>query len=341
MTYLVKKPLAKLFLRCLDATFLSSPQPPLARFERILVSQIAHIGDVVIATSILPLLREAYPSAEIGFLGAGASACVLRGHPLVDRVHVFDHWKLNRASLSLIKKIGVHQRSKQQAVGEISDYDIAIDLYPYFPNAIPLLSAARIPVRIGYTSGGFGPLLTHPVAWEDKEQHMAMYQADLLKVLGIQPVAPLVPRLAPGRPPSYALPSSYLLFHIGSGDAHKMWPVHKWRALVAGCGGQPILFTGRGRFEGEQIRAIVEGFPHAVNLCEQLSFEEWAYVIQQCRCLVAVDCAAVHLAAASHTPTVVIFSKRARLAHWRPQNPQAVVVDQEAEAKAVLQAIRF
>ena len=39
------------------------------------------------------------------------------------------------------------------------EYEIAIDTYHFIQNSIPLLWLARIPIRIGYTSGGFGPLL--------------------------------------------------------------------------------------------------------------------------------------------------------------------------------------
>ena len=65
--------------------------------RRILLANPAHIGDVLIATAVLPPLRQAFPDAEIGMLVGSWSRHVVEGHPDVARVHVMDNFHLNRA----------------------------------------------------------------------------------------------------------------------------------------------------------------------------------------------------------------------------------------------------
>ena len=49
--------------------------------RRILLLNGTHIGDIIISTSILPILRSAYTSAEIGFMVGSWSSMVLKNHP--------------------------------------------------------------------------------------------------------------------------------------------------------------------------------------------------------------------------------------------------------------------
>jgi hypothetical protein len=84
-----------------------SPSPSLltANPGKILVCNQAHIGDVIWASSALPVLRAAFPQARIGFLVHPASTVVLTGNPYVEWVHNFEHWKLNRRRTSFLQKL--------------------------------------------------------------------------------------------------------------------------------------------------------------------------------------------------------------------------------------------
>ncbi len=122
------------------------------------------MGDALMMTSLLAALKSADPEVKLGVVVGSWSRPIVEGHPLIDVVHTVDHWKLNRSPLPLWKKIVQYYATKRRAVREIraQSYDAAIDFYPFFPNAIPLLWQAKVPMRIGFTSGGFGPVLTIP-----------------------------------------------------------------------------------------------------------------------------------------------------------------------------------
>jgi ADP-heptose:LPS heptosyltransferase len=135
---------------------------------KILVCNQGHIGDTIWATSALPVLNAASSRAKIGSLTHPASTDVLGGNPLIEWVHRFEHWKLNRRKISFWQKLDSHLRSRSHAIREIRavGYDLPSTSFPYFPNSIPLIFAAGVPLQLGCTSGGFGGLLTHARDWE-------------------------------------------------------------------------------------------------------------------------------------------------------------------------------
>ena len=87
--------------------------------RRILVASTAHLGDLVLATSVLPALKSAHPEAEIGFLCGGWNQPLAEGHPLVASVHSIDHWLQNRGGESLVRKFVRYLRMRRRAIADI------------------------------------------------------------------------------------------------------------------------------------------------------------------------------------------------------------------------------
>src|SRR4030095_3015555 len=131
--------------------------------SRVLLAVGGHIGDAVISTATLSLLKREHPDVDIGIVAASWAAPVFGGHPDVARLHLLDHWKFDRSSRPLASKVARHRRTLATALREIRSarYDAAVDLYAYYPNMAWLMWRAGIPVRVGYRSGGYGPLYTH------------------------------------------------------------------------------------------------------------------------------------------------------------------------------------
>ncbi|MDQ2799897.1 MAG: hypothetical protein M3Y13_09665, partial [Armatimonadota bacterium] len=151
--------------------------------RRLLISNFAHLGDLVVATSLLPVLKSAFPECRIGFLIGSWSEPVLRGHPLVDDIHILDHWAASRTAAPRMEKLRRYRRTRRQALGEVraAGYDAALDLCWTFPNTLPFLWQARIPTRIGYVSGAFGPLATRGLEFDARPlyvgaRHLALAQ---------------------------------------------------------------------------------------------------------------------------------------------------------------------
>lgn len=308
--------------------------------RRILVSNIAHIGDILLSSALLPPLRRAFPDAEIDLLVGTWNRHVVDGHPDVTHVHVFDNARVNRARAPMRAKLVRHLRTWGAAWRAIRArrYDVAIDVYPFWPNSIPLLWAAGIPRRIGFDSGGFGPLLTDAQPWIDSDRHMIVAQADLLRRLGVdvdsQPLVQSLPPLPSGRPGplvDHGVVGDYVVLHPGTGSPCKEWPLDHWIAFTGelAARGWTLVLTGQGAREAAAIAAIVAAVPQAHDLCDRLSWGQLRQVIAGARLLVGVDSMAGHLAAADGTPLVVINGGTVRLAWWRPLAGQVLAASLE------------
>ena len=70
---------------------------------RILLVQLADIGDLVLTTPALSALREHLPQAHLTLLTSAHSAPILAGTPLVDEIVSFDRSAFN-SSLALLNR---------------------------------------------------------------------------------------------------------------------------------------------------------------------------------------------------------------------------------------------
>jgi ADP-heptose:LPS heptosyltransferase len=339
--YLVQNPLANFILRCVDF-FLSlfpkaCPAIP-GKPTRILITNLAHMGDVLFMTSLVAVLKRLFPEVKIGVVVGSWSLPIVQGHPLIDHIHAVDHWKLNRDGGSLWQKVGHYLRTKKKALAEIrqAKYQVAIDSYFYFPNAIPLLWQAKIPVRIGYISGGFGPLLTHPLPWKFSEQSILRDYIPLIEPLCSSKAvdeAFLSPVLYAPEIDLKALLSKhelctkqYIVIHMGTGNSLKEWPVSKWKELAQALEGNTLVFTGKGKTEKENVSLVCSAVQGCVDLVDKLSWHEYLTILKQASCLIGVDSLAGHLAAALHLPSVLIYSGMTSLHKWAPQSKLSVLL---------------
>lgn len=291
------------------------PSPP----KKLLLCNGAHLGDCILTTSLLPALKKTYPDLKIGMLVGSWSKAVVENHPLVDQIHTCDHWKLNRSPLSLTKKLASYRKSKAKALLEIVDYDTAIDCNFHFPNFAHLLFKAKIPTRIGFTSAGFGPFLTHPKPWTFSKESVVTSFATLLPPHDSTFLKPTLPKRATS---PY---KDYIVVHMGSGSPLKDWPLNKWKELCQKLE-KKIIFTGRGKKESEAIAYVAGELPQAINLCDQLDFNAFVAVIAEADLLISVDTSAGHIAAAFDVPSVLIYPGIHPPTLWAPFSPYATIV---------------
>lgn len=322
----VRRPLSNFILRCCNWLVRNKKQSskiPKAP-KKILLCNIANFGDVVIATTVLPHIKAQYPDCEIGFMTSSASSIVLANHPFVSHIHTFDHWYLHR-HLGICKAALQHVRSKKQALTELKRhaYDLAIDLYSYFPNTIPLLAKSQIPVRIGYTTGGFSNLLTHPMKWDFSDRYIGYAHLNLLTSLKIDitSASPL---------PDYKQKSStlqHIIVHMGSSNQAKEWETGKWILLIQRLQeqGHEVILTGKGKREAKLCDLVAKA-TSATNWSNRLSWKEFTLAIQQAKLLISVDSVATHIAAAGLTPTVILFSATNLPEMWVPPSPSCKIV---------------
>jgi ADP-heptose:LPS heptosyltransferase len=208
-------------------------------------------------------------------------------------------------------------------------YQVGIDFYPFFPPIHPLFYQARIPVRIGFESGGFGPLLTHPIAWRNADVPFTQHLRDLLVAANCAPPAGAALRFHRLPPAGVRVPlrsGRYVILHPGSGAPAKDWGLDNWRELAARlrARGEIIVLTGAGAQERETARKL-EDLADS-NFVDALDWKEFADVVGSAKAVICPDTAAGHLAAVFDVPTVAVFTGTNNMYQWAPNGPRAKAV---------------
>ena len=205
---------------------------------RVLVANWGHLGDVV---TILPLLKflEEHPRVEeLGVLIGSWARPVLESSDIAAKMHVIDHWSLDRSDKSIIRKVTRYWARYPSLVKELRQrrYDVSIDTFSTFPSSHGITWSASIPRRIGFVSGGMGRCLTDPFNWVPSNSFVLEHQLELLKPLLGEDYPKSLPASYPGfeaAAPQHLLGFAgkpYIVIHMG--PRIRGWVLEKWIALA-------------------------------------------------------------------------------------------------------------
>lgn len=341
--YRMSHPLKVLAITSLDGALRLLPvrrnAAPDGVIERILVANWAHLGDVISTIGALRALRHRYPAARIGMIVGSWGQAALAGTGLVDDLHIIDHWALNRSALSRPDKWRQYRTTRRRALQDIRRirYQAAIDLFPIFPPAHPLFFKVGIPLRIGYVSGGFGPLLTHPVAWETRRRPMADHYRPLLDALS--PDAPFLPaEMRPHRDPRTldTLPANlaeelpYIVVHPGAGSPNRLWGEERWRQFitlfVSRSPGYRIVITGSGAGDVALADQLEQAAPGIINQAGRSDWDTFVRTLASASLVVCPDTVTGHVAAMLDVPVVTIFTGTNDPYLWAPYTDRVAVM---------------
>ena len=336
--YLVQNPFWGTWLRVNDTLLRmfsrqrereTSPTP-----NRVLVCVGGHLGDAIIATSALSQLNRAAPTMGIGVLSGSWNREILESLPYVRWFHSVDHWKTARKTASLPTRWVDYRRSRARALRDIREisYDAAVDLYAYYPNFATTIAAARIPVRIGYGTGGFGPMYTREVHWNAgrpvTDDHRVLMESLLPGApwssggaYDLSATSSAVADRVAARLGSLGVERKrYAVLHVGGGASLKEWPLEHWVAVARELLRLdiPVVLTGAGRSDAANARAIHDAVAGTINLCDELPWPEFRCVVALAALVLSADTVAMHLAAAEGTPCVAVRTGIDTPNRWDP-----------------------
>lgn len=312
-----------------------------AGVRHVLIRGVNWLGDAVMTTPALGALRQAFPGARLALLATPGVAELLRGHPFLDEVLVFERTG---------RHAGVAGRLRLARELREQGFDLAVLLQNAFDAAL-IAWLARIPRRIGYATDGRGFLLTHrtPVTGEDRRCHHVDYYLAMLASFGIPPAER---RLSLALSPEEEREGGGLLTDagIGAGEfvvginpgatygAAKRWYPERFAAvadaLAARWGAKVVLFGGPGEVPIAGAIAAAMTFS-ACNLAGRLSIRQLMAAIGRCDFFVTNDSGPMHIAAAFDVPLVAIFGPTDH-ATTSPFSPRARVVREGADCAPCL-----
>jgi len=311
------------------------------KINKILIANAGHLGDIVLATAVVPILKALYPSVEIGFLIRPISKKVISNHPDIKYIHTLEHFSRSRISKSLIVKVIQYFKEKSLTLRDIERirYDVAIDLRSWWPNYHTVLWKSKIPIRIGYKRLTLSFLLTHPVSYEYNTEHEVNNYLLLIKVLSGSMTLPKhnflysIPSLNASNLINYNLSKNsvidsiirerYIVIHPSSSKKEKDWSITGWRqlAVMLSNRGYKVIFTGHGSKDALLIDSILKGLNNSIlNFCNALSWHEYIQIIRSATIVFTVDTVAGHIAAATQSPCIVLYSGISDYHQWAPIN---------------------
>jgi len=310
--------------------------------KRILILNGGHVGDTVMATSLVPILRSAYPDAELGFLTSSVSLMVVRNNPEIAFTHSVDHWKLNRSKQSLVSKVIHYLKMRRTVLKEIreKDYDLSLSIYPWYPDFLFLAWQAAIPHRVGFSRSIFASFATTLAdVSDDSFTPQGARLAEILRPLGIsnrdmgkrKASIPASDERAMREVCSLLGVESldqhpYRIIHMGCGVEARELPLEFWREVATDLSSRcTLLFTGSGQRECDQIAKVIGGLNNCINACGRLSWEGFVAAVRNARILYGMESMAGHLAAAVGTECVFMMTGIAGVARWRPEGDRITV----------------
>ncbi|MCC8193712.1 MAG: glycosyltransferase family 9 protein [Deltaproteobacteria bacterium] len=278
--------------------------------EKILVCQLRQIGDVILMTPLLELLKKRYPGSAVHVLTEKKCVPVLEHNPYLDRI-----WPVDKRELgSLPKEVAYYRR----VAGE--GFDLVIDLQQT-PRCRWVVYFSRAPVRLTRTPPWYTRWLYTDWVEPEKAYASAM-KAALLQPLGIswrgeRPLLVLTPEEKTAAREYLAslglLPGQTL---VAVDPTHRRvtrrWPARYYAELLETAAARhpdlrfQLLFGPGEEAVAEEIAAMSTGTAHLLPTGRLLSLREMAACIDASAMLVGNCSAPRHMAVAVGTPTLTI-----------------------------------
>ena len=288
--------------------------------SKILFVRQDRIGDVLVSTPLFYALKKHHPNAIVDFLLSANNHFVLAHEPLVRKRWVYR--KSIASAVSVIRSI----RSEK--------YDFVIDLMDNpstTSTVICALAGGRWNVGLSkeneYAYDIAVPLLSR------KDTHIVDRLARLLTVFGIRPEGEkLEIRYALSKESDdfarrffeqKALQGRFVIgLNVSPGAGVRFWGVANFQALIKRLQEESptlpvvILYQPADRKQADEI---AKPFSGVLLSPETHSFDEFAAIVKLLGLLVTPDTSAVHLAAAFHIPSVVLYvQSNKELRIWEP-----------------------
>jgi heptosyltransferase-2 len=300
--------------------------------KNILIRSANWVGDAVMTTPAMAVIRRNFPGANITLLAKPWVLPVFEHNPHVDELMVYDAAGRHKNALG-------RMRLARDLNGR--QFDLAILFQNAFEAAL-IAWLAGIPNRLGFTTDGRDLLLTHRVrTWRGlKKGHLVNYYIGVLTGAGMAPGTDRTPALYLTETELLAA-RHYLtvlnairgnpIIGINPGATYgtaKRWPAERYvelsRRFINEFGAHVLIFGGPGEADlGREMEASIGA--GCSNLCNRTSLREAMALIGCCQAFVTNDSGLMHVAAALNVPTVAVIGPTDATATG-PINPFSILV---------------
>jgi len=268
--------------------------------QKILIIQTAFTGDTVLATAVVEKLHQFYPDAEIDFLLRKGNESLLKGHPFLKEVLIWNK-KENKYKnlLKLLKKI---RKEK---------YDKVINLQRHASTGI-LTGFSKAKERIGYERNPLSYFFTKKIIHEFKKGlHEVERNNKLIESFTDNTFNK--PKLYPTKKDEQEIlpytQQPFVCMMPASVWFTKQYPPEKWLDLIDHFPKEYSIYLLGGKADTDLCKSIQE---RSINknvkvLAGELSFLSSAALMKFAKMNYSNDSAPLHFASATDAPITAIF----------------------------------
>jgi heptosyltransferase II len=265
--------------------------------KRFLIIQTAFIGDVILATALIEKLHAFYPEAEIHFLIKKGNEKILKGHPLLKKVLLFDKKNKLKSLFWLIAEI---RKNK---------YDAVVNVHRHFSSGLlTALSGAK--EKIGFRKNPLSFLFTKRIGHE-WAKHEIQRNQELIAHLSDEKSAK--PKLYPSADDWHFVKENYPEPYITISPATlwptKALPLERWAGLIDSIPSDKKIYLLGSAADAEICNRLKNMCQHQSIevLAGQLSFLKDAALMSQAEMNYVLDSGPLHICSAMNAPVTAVF----------------------------------
>lgn len=292
---------------------------------RFLIIQTAFIGDVVLATAVAEKLHNQYPEAEIDFLLRKGNEGLLKGHPFIKEVLIWN--KQEQKQLNLVRIINKVRKKK---------YTHVFNLHRFATSGIiTWLSGAKY--KAGFDKNPFAfcynKKVSHIISepYTDRPIHETERNQAVIADLTDDKAA--LPKLYPSREDfekaGQLARSPYICIAPSSVWYTKQFPKEKWVDLTNQLSTSYHIYL-LGAKSDRAIAAYIHaqsGHPYIVSLCGELNFLESAALMKHAAMNYVNDSAPMHFASAVNAPVTAVYCSTVPAFGFGPLSEQSIIAE--------------
>jgi ADP-heptose:LPS heptosyltransferase len=270
--------------------------------NKILIIQTAFIGDVILATSVIEKLHQAFPEACIDFLLRKGNEGLLEGHPFLNKALI---WDKKQGKYAQLKSLIAALRKEK--------YDVAINLQRFMTTGI-ITAFSGAKQTIGFSKNPislfFSKRYPHVIGNKNNTTHEVDRNLSLLKDL-TNSTDFVKPKLYPSSADFDKVKclEKYLTISPTSVWFTKQYPPEKWVKVINLLPPDYKVFLLGGKTDATSCEWIKSQsvHPNIEVKAGQLSFLESAALMKNAEMNYVNDSAPLHLASATDAPVTAVF----------------------------------
>ena len=291
-------------------------------FQKILIIQTAFIGDVILATALIEKMQEHYPNAQLDFLLRKGNEGLLKNHPHIHRVLIWNKKGKFKSLRQVLKQIRTEK------------YDLLINLQRFLLTGY-LAARSKAKLVVGFDKNPFSLFFSKrfPHRFGTDEDPIHEIDRNLSLVAEYTDSQRSFPRLYPSDTDYQKVKvfqaQTYVCIAPTSVWFTKQFPAQNWIELTERLPQDITIYLLGGKGDQKACTQIqtTSRHPDIQVLAGQLSFLESAALMQGAQMNYTNDSAPLHMASAMQAPLTAIFCSTVPRFGFTPLSSSARIVE--------------